>query len=76
MIANIHDVARELGKVASDADIEQAATMRRLVDMSRRHGGDAGIAMLAGLWLGQGMLEHEIVARLWPKVRRFSVVTP
>lgn len=73
--ADIHEVAAYLGRPApSPAKTQQFAAMRRLVAIARQHGNDAGLALLAGVWLGEGMPEHEIVARCWPSHRRFGVV--
>lgn len=74
MNANVHDVAEALGKTVPFGSLDELAALSRLVDIARAHGGDAGLACLAGLWLGQGMPEHEIVARLWPKHPRLTVV--
>ena len=74
MIADVHDVARELGVTVSPADVARAQVMHRLVDLARQHGNDCGLAVLAGVWLAEGMLEHQIIARLWPKARRLQVV--
>lgn len=72
--AAIEDVARYLGKTMTAADIEQFATLKHLVAIARQHGNDCGLATLAGLWLGEGMPEHEIIARCWPRHQRLVVV--
>lgn len=79
--ADVHDVAACLGKTVQPETLDRfealqrlVATAQRLVATARRRGNDCGTAALAGYWLGQGMSENEITARLWPKERRFSVV--
>jgi len=59
----------------SPADLDRSRAVRRLVDLARRYGNDCGLAVLAGVWLAEGMPEHEIVARLWPQHRaRLAVI--
>ena len=72
--ADVQDVAKFLGKTVATADIEQFAALKRLVAVARQHGNDCGLALLAGLWLGEGKPEHEIVARCWPRHQRLTVV--
>lgn len=72
--AAVEDVARFLGKTVTPADLEKFAAMKRLVAIARRRGNDCGLALLAGRWLGEGMPEHEIIARCWPEHQRFRVV--
>ncbi len=75
MIAEVCDVARKLGVTVSPADLVRTQAMRRLVDLARQYGNDCGLAVLAGVWLADGVPEHEIVARLWPQHRaRLKVV--
>jgi len=72
--ADVEDVARELGRNVSPEAVEQFAAMQRLVAIARARGNDCGRALLAGLYLGEGMSENEIVARIWPRQQRFRVV--
>jgi len=72
--ADVQDVAKFLGKTVTPAELEQFAAMKRLVAIARQHGNDCGLALLAGLWLGEGKPEHEIIARCWPRHQRFTVV--
>ena len=72
--ADVEDVARELGKTVAPGAVKQFAAMKRLVAIARARGNDCGLALLAGLYLGEGMAENEIVARIWPRQQRFRVV--
>lgn len=74
MEADIHDVAAVLNREVDPKTVAQFAVMRRLVAIARAHGNDAGLALLAGIWLAEGTPEHEIVARLWPRHQRFRTV--
>lgn len=73
--ADVEDVARHLGREASSEALEQFAAMKRLVAIARARGNDCGLALLAGLYLGEGMPENEIIARCWPRQQRFRVVS-
>lgn len=75
MIADIEAVAAYLERQAPDAaDLAQYHALQRLVAIAREERAETGDAVLAGLWLGDGMPEHEIVARIWPGRQRFHVV--
>lgn len=72
---SIVQLADHLERSVSPTAAEQLEAAQRLVALARRYGNDAGTACLAGVWLGEGMSEHEIVARLWPQHRtRLAVV--
>ena len=73
--ADIDAVAEYLGKDPPSPEfLAQFAAMKRLVAIARQHGNDCGLALLAGLWLGEGKPEHEIIARCWPRHQRLTVV--
>lgn len=72
--AEIGAVAAALHKVPAPEDVYVYGQLLELVQLARQHGNDCGLAVLAGLWLGQGKPMHEIVARLWPHVQRFTLI--
>lgn len=73
--ADVDAVAEYLGKEPpSPESIAQFAALKRLVEIARQHGNDCGLAALAGVWLGEGMAENEIIARCWPRHQRFTLV--
>ena len=65
--ADVHEVAAGLGVTVDPKDLDSFASMQRLVAIARQEESDQGTAMLAGLWLAQGLSENEIIRRLWPR---------